>query len=226
MDTTGKPSAVKTALPNLACACLGRAILVSSWVLGSSLASAQDIDVLKLSGDDAKETPDLVKQVPQLKTLSRPEILPALSRLEQVAPSDRVLKVSLSQKTAELSLAGEVALRCQISHGCTQHATPCGEYLIDGVKKNHPLPHYGVIKDQDGCVLVRSVFSILEPLPHGCVFEAMPVRYLFHGAEGVPCLIGGQVTGTGATNGCVMIPEKVAALLHDRMTYPFKLVVE
>ena len=137
-----------------------------------------------------------------------------------------ILRLSLSEHRLRVFSGDELAIDCPASTGRTGCPTATGEFAIESKAVQPKGLDYGHIVAPDGTVLVRGAFSRRDPLPAGTVFNPILPKCAFKSSTGGPVIFAGEATGASTTDGSVIIPDKIALLLYDKIEAGVKLFIE
>ncbi|MGK0187253.1 MAG: hypothetical protein ACI9R3_003039 [Verrucomicrobiales bacterium] len=128
-------------------------------------------------------------------------------------PGSLLLVVSLDDRTLSLLVDGQRALLCPISCGRIGMDTDTGDFTLISKSERAPVDnHYGSLVDSRGNLLLKGVYSHLDPVPVGATFVPSPPNVYFTLSEGV-VIHSGDANGTASTNGAVVIPTTAARTL-------------
>lgn len=178
-------------------------------------ASAQDISPLETAD---RVTPPLD---PHSASLLRSLHPPAPHRLHPVI--DRIprvpvrVEISLAERRLRVLSGRTVALEAPVSVGRSGRESPAGEFALESKVIQPKGLEYGRVLDAAGTVLMRGFFPRHDPLPAGATFEPVVPKCGFRLTEGGPLIFAGEATGAATTDGSIVIPEKIALLLYDKL---------
>ena len=140
-----------------------------------------------------------------------PEIFPDV--LAKSNPENSSLKISLGNRSLVVEVDGARALSCPIACGRVGNETESGQFKV--VSKSNRAPRdcdYGSLIDAQGKLLLKGVYSNLDPVPEGAAFVASPPNAYIVLTEDV-VIHSGDANGTASTNGAIVIPTTAARTL-------------
>lgn len=139
------------------------------------------------------------------------EIFPEL--LEKSRADNTVVAVSLEKRNLELKVDDATALSCPIACGRAGMETRRGTFAVAEASDRPPgASRYGSLVDARGNLLLRGVYSHLDPVPAGATFVASPPTIQIVLAGGVT-IHSGDANGTASTDGAIVIPTAAARTL-------------
>ncbi len=198
--------------------------LVLALAAAGATLRAQDIDPLK---PPDPTPPALDAKTAELVRALRPPVDTRLSAIaDSLQPSEVEVKISLSEHRLQVFARGEVAVECAIAHGRAISATPEGEFRVESKTTEAKGLTYGHVRRADGSILIRGVFGKIDPLPADTTFDPVTPKCAFKLSGDGPLLIAGEATGAGTTDGTVVIPDKIALFLYDKLAPGVKVVIE
>ncbi|MGI8604644.1 MAG: L,D-transpeptidase family protein [Verrucomicrobiales bacterium] len=185
---------------------------------------AQDIDSLRPKTQESPPPLDarLATLLKSLHPPLEPQIHAVVDRLEA---GSTTIKISLSERRLRVFAGEELALDCPVSTGRPSSATPEGVFTLAAKITAPKGLDYGNIIAPDGTILMRGVFAKYDALPAGASFNSIVPKCAFQLSEGGPLLFAGEATGAATTNGAVIVPEKIALLLSDRLALGVKVEI-
>jgi|GEM_PF-2216018 len=147
---------------------------------------------------------------------------------ESRLPQATGIAVSLAQHRLRVLLGAEVLLEAPLATGRPLSPTAEGSFTL-AAKPATPLPspfRYGHFRTKAGALLIRGVFPKIDPLPADAVFDPVaPKTVLQLSGEG-PLIIGGEATGAATSDGTLVLPDKIAALLHETLPLGLAVTIE
>jgi hypothetical protein len=212
------PANVKTSLIRLLT--LGLACLTTAAGM-----RGQDIDPIRPTNHETAAALDS-KTAALLKSLHpplEPRLFPVVDRLNI---KNTIVRISVGGHRLRIFSGEELALDCPAATGRPGSATPEGEFTLSEKVVEPKGLDYGHIIGADGTILMRGVFGKHDPLPAGASFDAVVPKCAFRLSAGGPLLFAGEATGAATTNGAVVIPEKIALLLFDKLEPGTKIAIE
>jgi hypothetical protein len=216
-QTMRDPAKVKTSLTG------GLALTIAPLFVALGLY-AQDIDPLRPKGS---EPPPLDARTAGLLRLLHPpleaRLFPVVDRLDL---KKTVIRISLKEHRMRIFSSDELAVDCPASTGRPGNGTPEGDFTLTEKIVAPKGLDYGHIVGPDGTLLVRGAFARHDPLPAGASFDAVVPKCGFRLSAGGPVLFAGEATGAATSNGAVVIPEKIALLLFDKLEPGVRIAIE
>ncbi len=137
--------------------------------------------------------------------------------LKQAKASDTVVTVTLSSQTLSVTVGGKSALKCSASSGRKTNPTPVGDYKIKSRIEKVPTNGYGNFVDSKNRLLVAGVYQSLDPAPTGAKFVAVPQKHVLQLDSENITILSGHVRSSPATNGSIVVSEKTAKILYQRI---------
>jgi len=159
-----------------------------------------------------------------VRKLPVPRLSPEL--FENIDRDTTILHFDLAERQLELRIDGATALACPIACGRLTHPTPSGTFAIAAKDDNSPKSSdYGSLIDAKGNLLLKGVYSKLDPIPLGAAFVPAPASIRFKLDNGT-VVHSGDANGTASTDGSIVIPTTVARTLFQRLGAGFRVVIE
>ncbi len=155
---------------------------------------------------------------PVAETRMHPE---AESRLAQATG----IEVSLDSHRLVVRQGDLVLMDAPVATGRPLSPTPEGTFTVAGKPPVPPTLRYGHFRTKTGALLLRGVFPKLDPLPPEAVFDAVtPKGWIALSGEG-PVIFGGEATGAATSDGSLVVPDRIALLLHEHLPVGLPVVV-
>lgn len=179
----------------------------------------------KTSAEDGPEPP-VDPKIDALVRLLRPVAEPkiheeAAARLGQATR----MEVSLAQHRVRVMQGEEMLVEAPLATGRPLSPTPEGAFVLESKPAAPASLRYGHYRARSGILLVRGVFPKIDPLPPEAVFDPIvPKGVLKLSGEG-PLLFGGEATGAATSDGSLVLPDKIAALLHEKLPLGLAVIV-
>lgn len=175
---------------------------------------------------DAPADRPLDPKLAALVRLLRPVVEPKLHpEAEARLPRATGIEVSLSTHRLQVVQEGEVLVESPVATGRTLSPTPEGHFVVIAKPASPTTPRYGHYRSRAGALLVRGVFPDIDPLPPDAVFdEIAPKGVLRLSGEG-PLIFGGEATGVATTDGTLVLPDRIALLLHEKLPVGLPVVI-
>lgn len=172
--------------------------------------------------DELPADPRLAALVRLLRPVIEPKVHPAA---ESRLPRATSLEVSLSTHRLRVVQGVEVLVESPVATGRTLSPTPEGTFAVAAKPASPTTPRYGHYRSRAGTLLVRGVFPEIDPLPPDAVFdEIAPKGVLQLSGEG-PLIFGGEATGVATTDGTLVLPDRIALLLHEKLPLGLPVVI-
>jgi hypothetical protein len=199
---------------------------VAPGVLLLRQTAAQDIDPIGARQGESRLAGLDPKAAGLLKVLHPPLETRIHAIADRMTPGAITLRLSLVEHRFRVFVGDELAIDCPASTGRTGCPTAPGEFRIESKITQPKGLDYGHILSGDGTVLVRGAFSKRDPLPAGARFNPVVPKCGFKLNAGGPMLLAGEATGAATTDGSIVIPDKVALVLYDKLEAGVKLIIE
>ncbi len=152
-----------------------------------------------------------------------PKVLPAA---ETLTSANAAMVLSLRDHRLRVFAGATLAVEVPVAHGRPFSPTTPGEFSIEEKTIDPKNVNYGLYRTTQGVVLARGVFPALDALPAGGVFEPVIPKCAFKLSGGGPLIFAGEATGAATTDGAVVIPDKVALFLYEKLGPGVKIRVE
>lgn len=214
------PPPVKTALSNPDPAAPGVRQPVTS-AAGSAASAAPPAD----PKSDAAPPPDpkiaavvrLLRPVPE--AVVHPEAESRLARATRV-------EVALATHRLRVYQAEEVLIDSPLATGRALSPTPEGEFTLAAKPTPPSSLRYGHFRSRTGSLLVRGVFPKIDSLPADAVFDPVTPKGLMQLSGDGLLIFGGEATGAATSDGSLVLPDRIALLLHETLAIgtPVKVV--
>lgn len=157
------------------------------------------------------------------KTAS-PEIHPEI--LKKITPKNTKLVISIDKKTLTVMVDGVSGLLCPISCGRVGMDTETGDFSVVSKAERAPRDHhYGSLVDSRGNLLLKGVYSNLDPVPEGATFVPSPPNIYIKLTEDV-VIHSGDANGTASTDGAIVIPTTAARTLFKLLVAGHPVTIE
>lgn len=202
-----------------------------------SFASPLTADEKKPDGDPTRpETPDGAVQKPTeasekarkaqisrmlataSQALKKPEVTKKSGPLFKTATAENTqIEILLKSRRLRVRVDKKIALDCAIACGRSTLQTASGRFRLVSREQSPANLDYGRFVDRKNRVLLQGVYSKLDALPDGAVFQALPPAYYFKLDESGPAIHSGYANGKASTDGSIVIPETVAKALYSKI---------
>ena len=180
-------------------ACLAGVVFTQS----AGIASTPD------SGCSAMKKPgDLIQQQ------EPPKVSPRV--LERVTRDNAHVVISIGKQRAFLILGGEIAIDTPVSTGKAAGMTPTGSYRVLEKDANHRSSFYGNFVDTQGRVVRGGVSTRIDSAPSGSHFDGAPMKWFIRFSESEGLYVG-PLPGYPAAQGCIRVPEEIAAMIYEKV---------
>ncbi|MFN0128375.1 MAG: L,D-transpeptidase [Verrucomicrobiales bacterium] len=134
----------------------------------------------------------------------------------RLARATRV-EVALATHRLRVYHAEEVLIDSPLATGRALSPTPEGEFTLAAKPTPPNSLRYGHFRTQTGSLLVRGVFPKIDSLPADAVFDAVTPKGLMQLSGDGPLIFGGEATGAATTDGSLVLPDRIALLLHQTL---------
>lgn len=135
------------------------------------------------------------------------------------------MEISLVTHRLRVMQGAEVLVDSPLATGRPLSPTPEGSFTVAAKIAPPASLRYGHYRSKTGALLVRGVFPKIDPLPAEAVFDQIvPKGVLQLSGEG-PLIVGGEATGAATSDGTLVLPEKVAALLQETLQLGLSVVI-
>lgn len=158
----------------------------------------------------------LLRPVPD--TLLHPEA-------EKRLPQATSIIVALDQHRLRILQNTEILVDAPIASGRPLSPTPEGDFTLATKPTSAPSLRYGHYRTAAGTLLVRGAFPKIDPLPVEAVFDPVTPKMMLQLSDDGPLIIGGEATGAATTDGTLVLPDKIAILLHETLPLGVKVTI-
>jgi hypothetical protein len=145
---------------------------------------------------------------------------------EKRLPQATAIIVTLDQHRLRILQNTETLVDAPVASGRPLSPTPEGDFTLAHKPASAPSLRYGHYRTASGSLLVRGAFPKIDPLPVEAVFDPVTPKIMFQLSNDGPLLIGGEATGAATTDGTLVLPDKIAVLLHDTLPLGLKVTIE
>lgn len=145
--------------------------------------------------------------------------------LAQSDPKNSRVEILLRQQRGRLYINNRIAMDFPVCSGrIGGHETPKGKFRISEKKREHRSTLYGSHVDKNGKVVDYSA-TAGKKAPGGTRFVGtlMPYWMRFNGAIGMHV---GNVFRSGASHGCVRVPEEACSILFEKLSVGSTVIVK
>ena len=207
------PLTVKTAFPS------------TVLLLAALSALAQDIDPLKADAKAGTAATD-PKTAAAVKSLRSPDSARLHPAADALSAATAHIRISLRNHRMEVFAGEELAVECPIAHGRPASPTAEGEFTISAKIAEPKGLNYGHIREANGTIRVRGVFGKYEPLPAHTVFDLATPKCAFKLQGEGPLIFAGEATGAATSDGSIVIPDKIALFLFEKLEVGVRVTIE
>ena len=166
--------------------------------------------------------PKVAALIRLLRPVAEPHVHPdAGTRLHQATSID----ISLSSHRLRVMQNTEVLVESPLATGRTLSPTPEGHFVLAAKLSDAPSIRYGHFRNRAGALLVRGVFPKIDSLPPDAVFDAIAPKAVLQLSEEGPLVFGGEATGAATTDGTLVLPDRIALLLHELLPVGLPVVI-
>ena len=158
----------------------------------------------------------LLRPVPD--TLLHPEA-------EKRLPQATAIIVALDQHRLRILQNTEILVDAPVASGRPLSPTPEGDFTLATKPTSAPSLRYGHYRTAAGTLLVRGAFPKIDPLPVEAVFDPVTPKMMLQLSDDGPLIIGGEATGAATTDGTLVLPDKIAILLHETLPLGVKVTI-
>lgn len=158
----------------------------------------------------------LLRPVPD--TLLHPEV-------EKRLPQATSIIVALDQNRLRILQNTETLVDAPVASGRPLSPTPEGDFTLATKPTSAPSLRYGHYRTAAGTLLVRGAFPKIDPLPVEAVFDPVTPKMMLQLSDDGPLIIGGEATGAATTDGTLVLPDKIAILLHETLPLGMKVTI-
>jgi hypothetical protein len=204
---------------------VARCTVAAGWLVAGRVP-AQDIDPIGAKSGESRLAALDPKAAGLLKALHPPLETRIFATADRLVAGSTTLRLSLAEHRFRVFAGDELAIDCPASTGRTGCPTATGEFRIEAKAAQPKGLDYGHVLAADGTILIRGTCSRRDPLPAGAVFNPVIPKCAFKATAGGPTVLAGEATGASTTDGSVIIPDKVALLLFDKLEAGVKFIVE
>lgn len=165
-------------------------------------------------------------QVAALLRLLRPVAEPRLHpQADARLPQASGVEVSLEAHRLRVLEGDTVLVESPLATGRALSPTPEGRFTVAA---KPPIPsslRYGHYRTRAGVLLLRGVFPGIDPLPPEAVFDQIVPKGLIQLSGEGPMIFGGEATGAATSDGTLVLPDRIAVLLHEKLPLGVPVVI-
>ena len=144
---------------------------------------------------------------------------------EKRLPQATAIIVALDQHRLRLLQYTETLVDAPVASGRPLSPTPEGDFTLATKPTSAPSLRYGHYRTSAGTLLVRGAFPKIDPLPVEAVFDPVTPKMILQLSDDGPLIIGGEATGAATTDGTLVLPDKIAILLHETLPLGVKVTI-
>ncbi|MGF1657513.1 MAG: L,D-transpeptidase [Verrucomicrobiales bacterium] len=137
--------------------------------------------------------------------------------LEELAPGDAHLVISLSRQRAYLLQGEQLIIDSPISSGRLGAETPLGDFRVHRKAASATNPRYGAFYDGQRRVLRHSVSEVLDSMPARTSFRPTEVEFLVGVQDGLFAIYGADLPGYAASDRDIWLPAEIAKLIYYKL---------
>ena len=140
-------------------------------------------------------------------------------------PQATGIEVSLDAHRLRVLQGDTVLVESPLATGRALSPTPEGTFTVAA---KPPLPstlRYGHYRTKAGALLLRGVFPKIDPLPPEAVFDQIVPKGLIQLSGEGPLIFGGEATGAATSDGALVLPDRIAILLHEKLPLGLTVVI-
>jgi hypothetical protein len=212
------PPPVKTAFSNTAPSAAGPAPVAETGPGGGEAAGTPSADTLsadtRAATDQAETDPSVAALVRLLRSAPEPQIHP---QAEARLPLATGIEVSLGLFRLRVVQRGDVLVESPLAVGRALSPTPEGTFTLAAKPETPTSLRYGHYRTRSGALLMRGVFPKIDLLPPDAVFDPIEPKGLMQLSDQGPFLFGGEATGAATSDGTLVLPDRIALLLHEKL---------
>ena len=161
-----------------------------------------------------------------LKLIRSPEEWRIHQEADTLTAASATVRISLSEHRLRVFNDGALAVDCPVAHGRIAAPSPEGTFSITAKQTIVKGLDYGHILDRAGRVLLRGVFSKLDAIPPGATFDPASPKCAFRLSDDGPLIFAGEATGAATSDGSIVIPDRVASFLFEKIEVGTKVIIE
>jgi hypothetical protein len=187
----------------------------------SESAPAADTDAPE-PGSPATPDPQVATLLRLLRPVAEPKVHPQAEARLALATG---IEVSLDAHWLRVLQGDTVLIESPLATGRALSPTPEGTFTVSA---KPPLPsslRYGHYRTKTGALLLRGVFPKIDPLPPEAVFDQIVPKGLIKLSGDGPMMFGGEATGAATTDGALVLPDRIALLLHEKLPLGVPVVI-
>jgi hypothetical protein len=174
-------------------------------------------------------TPEPPEPNPTVAALLRVLRPPPEPRVHQEAESRLPLATKVEISLAECRLRvrhhEDVLVETPVALGRTLSPTPEGSFTLAAKPDGAPSLRYGHFRTRSGALLMRGVFPKIDVLPPDAVFDPIAPKGVMVLSDGGPLVFGGEATGAATSDGTVVMPDRIALMLHEKLPLGLPVVI-
>jgi len=157
---------------------------------------------------------------------AQPAINVNASLLQQLAPGDARIHVSIAKQRAYLLKGSQIVIDTPISSGKRGHSSPTGVFSVLEKDKSHHSNIYGDYKDAQGRTIRAGVSAHIDSAPSGTHFVGAEMRWFMRLTEEGVGMHVGILPGYPASHGCIRMPSQAAELFFQHVKVGTPVTVE
>jgi len=135
------------------------------------------------------------------------------------------IEVSLDSHRLLVRQENTVLIDSPLATGRPLSPTPEGTFTVAGKPPAPTALRYGHYRTRAGALLLRGVFPKFDPLPPEAVFDLVTPKGLLTLTGDGPMIFGGEATGAATSDGSLVVPDRIAVLLHDHLPPGLPVVI-
>ncbi len=161
-----------------------------------------------------------------LKLIRSPEDWRILAEGDSLTSASAVIRISLAEHRMRIFNDKTLVAECPVAHGRPTAPSPEGTFSVTTKQTVVKGLDYGHLIGPDGKILLRGVFSKLDPIPPRATFDPASPKCAFRLSDDGPIIFAGEATGAATSDGSIVIPERVAVYLFEKIEPGAKVVIE
>jgi len=166
--------------------------------------------------------PKVTALIRLLRPVAEPTVHP---EAEARLPRATGIEVSLPNHRLRVMQGDEVLVDSPLASGRTLSPTPEGTFTLAAKPTAATSLRYGHYRSKAGVLLVRGVFPKVDPLPPEAIFDPIVAKGVLQLSGEGPFIFGGEATGAATSDGSLVLPDKIALLLHEKLPLGVPVVI-